>query len=60
MEAIFGIIILVLDIYAIIQIFGSSASTGSKILWTLLILLLPLVGLILWYFFGPKRGAVAV
>jgi len=51
---IFGLIILIFDVIAIIKVFGSSASTGSKILWTLLILVLPLIGLIAWWLFGPK------
>ena len=50
-----GLIILVLDVYAIIKVIGSSASTGSKVLWVVLILLLPVVGLILWALLGPKR-----
>lgn len=54
MEFIFGLIILVLDIYAIVRIIGSSASTGAKILWVLLILILPVVGLLIWWFAGPK------
>ena len=45
MEFIFGIIVLVLDIWAIVSIIGSSASTGAKILWVLLILILPIVAL---------------
>lgn len=55
---ILGLIILVLDIWAIVKTIGSSASTGSKVLWVLVILLLPVLGLILWFFFGPK-GATA-
>lgn len=50
-----GLIILVLDVYAIIKVIGSSASTGSKVLWVVLILLLPVLGLILWALLGPKR-----
>lgn len=49
-----GLIILILDIWAIVRIVGSSASTGAKVLWSLLIILLPLVGLIIWWFAGPK------
>lgn len=51
---ILGLIILALDIWAIIKVFGSGASTGAKVLWILLILLLPVVGLILWFLLGPK------
>jgi succinate dehydrogenase/fumarate reductase cytochrome b subunit len=50
-----GLVILVLDIWAILQVFQSGASTGAKILWTVLIVVLPLIGLILWYFMGPKK-----
>jgi hypothetical protein len=57
MEAIIGIIILIADIWAIIQIVQSSATTGMKILWILVILILPLVGLIIWFFIGPKKSA---
>ena len=49
-----GFIVLALDIWAIISIIKSGASTGSQVLWVLLILLLPVVGLIIWWFAGPK------
>jgi len=51
-----GLIVLVLNIWAIISIVKSGASTGSQVLWVILILLLPVVGLILWWFAGPKGG----
>jgi len=51
---ILGFILLILDVWAIIKVVQSSASTGSKVLWVVLILVLPLVGLLLWYFLGPK------
>jgi hypothetical protein len=49
-----GLIILILDVYAIVKVIGSGASTGSKVIWTVVILLLPLLGFILWLLFGPK------
>jgi succinate dehydrogenase/fumarate reductase cytochrome b subunit len=55
-NGILGLLILIGDVWAIINIFQSSASSGKKLLWTILVLLLPLLGLILWYFLGP-RGA---
>jgi len=55
MEGLLGLIVLLADIWAIINIFGSDATTGSKILWTLLVLILPVFGLIIWYFAGPKK-----
>lgn len=53
---VFGLLILVLDVYAIIKTIGSSASTGTKVLWVVVILLLPVLGFILWLIFGPKGG----
>ena len=55
MRNIFGLVIFILDIWAILQIIQSKASTGAKILWVLLVLFLPLLGLIIWYFAGPKK-----
>lgn len=51
---IFGILILIGAVYAIIKTFNSSASDGAKALWIVVILVLPLLGLILWFLFGPR------
>jgi len=51
-----GFILLVLNIWAIVSIFGSAASTGRKVLWTLLVLILPLVGFIIWLLAGPRAS----
>ncbi|MGM0516099.1 MAG: PLDc N-terminal domain-containing protein [Pseudomonadota bacterium] len=49
-----GLIILILDIYAIIKVVQSGASAGMKAIWIVVILLLPIIGLIIWALFGPK------
>lgn len=51
----FGLIVLVLDVWALVHVFQSNASTGSKVLWVVLILLLPLVGFLLWLVLGPRK-----
>ena len=51
----FGLIILILDIYAIIRVAQSGASPLSKAIWIVIILLLPVLGLILWFLLGPKK-----
>ncbi|SPF77972.1 PLD nuclease N-terminal domain-containing protein [Pseudoprimorskyibacter insulae] len=56
----FGLLILALDLYAIYQTLTSPASTAAKIVWTLAILLLPVVGLIAWLIFGPRGAARTV
>jgi hypothetical protein len=50
----FGLIILVLNVYAIVKIVQSSVGTGAKVVWIVVILLLPVLGLLLWLLFGPK------
>lgn len=54
---ILGLIILILDIWAILNVFQSSAATGAKVFWTILILILPVLGLIIWLFAGPRSAA---
>ncbi|WP_020396222.1 PLDc N-terminal domain-containing protein [Thiolinea disciformis] len=49
-----GFLILIIDIYIIFKVFKSSASLGKKILWTAIIFFLPVVGILLWWFLGPK------
>jgi hypothetical protein len=53
-----GVILLILDIWAIVSVVGWGATTGKKVLWVVLILLLPLLGFILWLLFGPRSGRV--
>ena len=55
-NGILGLLILIGDVWAIINIFQSSASTEKKVLWTVIVLVLPLLGLILWFFMGPREG----
>lgn len=49
-----GLIIVALDLWAIVKTLGSSASDVAKIVWTLVILVLPVIGLIAWALAGPK------
>jgi hypothetical protein len=51
-----SLIVLVADVWAIVNIFQSGADTGKKVLWTVLVILLPVLGFILWFFLGPKTG----
>jgi hypothetical protein len=55
-QGLFGLIVLIADVWAIVNVFQSSADTGRKVLWTVLIIILPVLGFILWYFLGPKTG----
>ncbi len=55
-SSLWGLLILAGDIWAIINILQSSASNGKKLIWAIAVLLLPVLGLILWYFLGPRDG----
>lgn len=49
-----GLIILALDLWAIVSILGSNRDTMAKVLWTLLVLVLPVAGFIIWLIAGPR------
>ena len=53
-HGLWGLLVLAGDAWAIINIFQSSTSNEKKLLWILVVVLLPLVGLILWFFLGPR------
>jgi len=53
MESIVGLLILIADIYAIVKIIQSSAEALKKTIWIVVILLLPVIGLVIWYLMGP-------
>jgi hypothetical protein len=54
LSSLIALLVFIADVWAIIQVLQSRESTGTKVLWIVLIVLLPIVGLILWYFAGPR------
>ena len=56
MSGLFGLIVLVADIWAIINILQSRASTAAKVAWTVGVLFFPVLGFIVWLFAGPRSG----
>lgn len=51
-----GLVVLALDIYAAINVVQSNISTGGKVLWILLLVILPILGFIIWLFIGPRKA----
>lgn len=49
-----GLLVLILDVWAIVSVVQSGAGTGAKVIWVVVILVLPVLGFILWLLFGPK------
>jgi len=52
MYPIFGLLLLILDIYVIYLVVVSSRDAIVKLIWILVVLLLPLVGPILYFLLG--------
>jgi hypothetical protein len=50
---IFGFLVLIADVYAVLQIAQSAIGNGRKALWIAIVVVLPLLGLIVWYLIGP-------
>ena len=50
----FGLLLLVADVWAIVKTVQSGATTGAKVFWIVLIVILPMLGLIIWLLAGPK------
>ncbi|MEM1314374.1 MAG: PLDc N-terminal domain-containing protein [Pseudomonadota bacterium] len=51
-----GLILLILNVWAIISIVQAPTGMGAKVIWVIIILLLPLLGFILWLIFGPRSA----
>lgn len=47
-------IILLVDLWAIVSVFRSDKPDAVKVLWSLLLVLFPVVGLLIWGFAGPR------
>ncbi|GEK46732.1 PLDc N-terminal domain-containing protein [Halomonas pacifica] len=50
----FGLIWLIIVIWAIVKVAKSGAGPVVKLLWILILLFFPLIGLIAWLLLGPK------
>jgi hypothetical protein len=52
-----GLLVLILDIYVIYLIVTGRGDTGMKLVWVIVVLLLPLLGPILYLLIGRTRRA---
>jgi hypothetical protein len=58
MSSLLWLVVLILDIVAIVSLLQSGADAGTKLLWVVLIILLPVIGMILYFLMGPGRRRV--
>lgn len=57
-SVVFTILVLIGDVYAIFQVAQSRRSLEVRAGWVAAILLLPLLGLIIWFIAGPREHMV--
>lgn len=50
-----GLLVLIADIWAIYVTIQSRATPGAKLIWILVIIVLPVLGLLIWLLAGPRR-----
>ena len=53
---VFGLLVLIADIYAVLKIAQSSSGDGKKVLWIAIVIVFPIAGVIIWYLAGPGRS----
>ena len=53
---IFGLLVLIADVWAVLNIVQSRSGTGRKALWVALVLVLPVLGFIVWLLMGPRSA----
>jgi Phospholipase_D-nuclease N-terminal len=51
-NSLFGLVVLVLDIVAIVSLLSGTGSVSHKVLWIVLILIFPCLGVGLYFLFG--------
>jgi hypothetical protein len=52
----FALTVLIADVWSIVNVIHSTADTGRKVLWTISVIIVPVLGFVLWYFLGPKTA----
>ncbi len=57
-HGVIGIIILILDIWAWVNIIQSQRGIFEKILWFLIVFILPVLGFLIWLMAGPRDDRV--
>lgn len=55
-----GILVLIADVWAIANVLGSNTSLPGRIIWSLLIVFLPILGLLAWLVAGPRARSSTI
>lgn len=57
-STVLALVVLVADVLAIVQVWQSRIEAGRKIIWSLVIVLLPVVGLVMWFMAAGRHAKV--
>ncbi len=57
-RGIFGIIWLILMIYALLQVIKSNVPTNTKLLWIILIVVAPVIGSLIYLLWGKNQSRI--
>lgn len=49
-----GLIVFLLELWAVVSVVASDTAIAGKILWVLIVLLLPVLGFLIWLIAGPR------
>lgn len=52
----FALLVIILDIVAIVSVVNGHSSSERKVLWTVVILLLPVLGMVLYFLLGRSAA----
>jgi hypothetical protein len=55
-NGLFGLLVLIADVWAIVNVFQSNASTDRKVIWTVVVIVLPVLGFLIWLLAGPRTN----
>jgi len=55
-HGLWGLLVLIADVWGIVNILQSRSDTTKKVVWTVVVIVLPVLGFILWLIFGPRTA----
>ncbi|MEP2920517.1 PLDc N-terminal domain-containing protein [Sulfitobacter sp.] len=58
--SILGLLVFIAGIYAIYHIVSSTAPTAQKVIWTIVVVVFPIIGFLVWLLAGPRKSSAPV
>lgn len=55
-HGLWGLLVLIADVWAIVQVLQSPSDTAKKVIWTVVVIVLPVLGFLIWLVCGPRTA----